>query len=73
MLQGGRVVTTGANAYRYLPMGPTSKQGDEFEEQNIVPALLPSPLVQGAPKITINGSGGLASGYAVTTGRLRRR
>jgi uncharacterized protein DUF4350 len=58
VLQGGRVVTTGANAYRYLPMGPTSKQGDEFEEQKTFPALLPSPLVQGAPKITMTAPAG---------------
>jgi hypothetical protein len=51
--KGGRVVATGWSASQLLPQAPTLEEGFPPGETQTFPALLPSPLVRGAPEITM--------------------
>jgi hypothetical protein len=53
LLHGGRVVATGSSAARLLPEAEPFEPGDEFEDKLKFPALLPSPLIQEAPEISM--------------------
>jgi hypothetical protein len=53
LLHGGRVVATGSSAARLLPDAEPFEPGDEFEDKLKFPALLPSPLIEGAPEISM--------------------
>lgn len=50
---GGRVVATGFSAASLLPEGEHFSPADEYEEKVKFPALLPSPLIEDAPEITM--------------------
>ncbi|HVB36732.1 MAG TPA: DUF4350 domain-containing protein [Candidatus Acidoferrales bacterium] len=50
---GGRVVATGASASEFLPEASKFEQGDTFEDKKSFHALVPSPIVRGAPQITM--------------------
>jgi hypothetical protein len=51
--QGGRVVATGWGAARLLPQAAPPFSSFAMEEDTKFPALLPSPLVRGAPEISM--------------------
>jgi Domain of unknown function (DUF4350) len=50
---GGRVVATGFSAASLLPEAEHFAPANEYEERVKFPALLPSPLIQDAPEITM--------------------
>jgi hypothetical protein len=50
---GGRVVATGSGAASLLPEAESFAPADELEDKVKFPALLPSPLIAGAPEITM--------------------
>src|SRR5690242_2805535 len=50
---GGRVVATGFSAASLLPEAEHFAPSNEYEERVKFPALLPSPLIQDAPEITM--------------------
>lgn len=50
---GGRVVATGFTAGSLLPEAEHFEPGDEYEGRVKFPALLPSPLIAGAPEISM--------------------
>src|ERR1700730_524735 len=51
--KGGRVVATGWGASRLLPQAAPPFSSFAMEEETHFPALLPSPLVRGAPEISM--------------------
>jgi hypothetical protein len=51
--QGGRVVASGSGAAKLLPDAPPLTQNYLTEETSKFPALLPSPLMRGAPEISM--------------------
>jgi hypothetical protein len=51
--KGGRIVATGWGASQLLPQAPPLAEGFAMEENATFPALLPSPLVRGAPEISM--------------------
>jgi uncharacterized protein DUF4350 len=51
--QGGRVVASGSGAAKLLPDAPPLAQNYLTEETSKFPALLPSPLMRGAPEISM--------------------
>jgi hypothetical protein len=51
--RGGCVVATGSYAAKFLPDAAAFEENDDIEEKIKFPALLPSPLVVGAPEITL--------------------
>jgi Domain of unknown function (DUF4350) len=51
--RGGRVVATGWGASQLLPQAPPLTEGFPFDEVAKFRALLPSPLVRGAPEISM--------------------
>jgi Domain of unknown function (DUF4350) len=51
--RGGRVVATGSGASRLLPEAPMLTEGFPFDEAAKFHALLPSPLMRGAPEISM--------------------
>jgi hypothetical protein len=51
--KGGRIVATGWGAAQLLPQAPLLSEGFELEENATFPARLPSPLVRGAPEISM--------------------
>jgi hypothetical protein len=51
--QGGRIVATGWSAADLLPQAPTLQEGFALGDAQAFPALLPSPLVRGAPEISM--------------------
>ncbi|HXT75152.1 MAG TPA: DUF4350 domain-containing protein [Candidatus Eisenbacteria bacterium] len=50
---GGRIVATGWAASRLLPQSSLLSEGFPFGESVKFPALIPSPIVRGAPKISM--------------------
>ena len=50
---GGRVVATGFTAASLLPEAEHFEPGNEYEGKVTFPALLPSPLIAGAPEISM--------------------
>ncbi len=51
--QGGRIVASGAGAAKLLPDAPPLSESYAIEETTKFPALLPSPLMRGAPEISM--------------------
>jgi hypothetical protein len=51
--QGGRVVASGSGAARLLPNAPSVSESYAIEETTKFPATLPSPLMRGAPEISM--------------------
>src|SRR6202011_2632471 len=51
--KGGRVVASGWGASRLLPQAAPPFTSFAMEEDTKFPALLPSPLVRGAPEISM--------------------
>jgi hypothetical protein len=51
--QGGRIVASGAGATKLLPDAPPLSESYAIEETTKFPALLPSPLMRGAPEISM--------------------
>ena len=51
--KGGRVVATGWGASRLLPQAAPLSEGFATDENTKFPALLPSPLMRGAPEISM--------------------
>jgi len=51
--KGGRIVATGWGASQLLPQAPPLEEGFAMEENATFPAMLPSPLVRGAPEISM--------------------
>jgi hypothetical protein len=51
--KGGRVLATGWSAARLLPQASPFSEGYPLDEHATFPALLPSPLVRGAPEISM--------------------
>jgi hypothetical protein len=51
--QGGRIVASGSGAAKLLPDAPPLSQSYAIEETTKFPALLPSPLMRGAPEISM--------------------
>lgn len=51
--RGGRVVATGPSAAALLPEPEHFLPADEYEDKVKFPALLPSPLIEDAPEITM--------------------
>jgi Domain of unknown function (DUF4350) len=51
--RGGRIVASGPGAARILPDAPPLSESYAIEETTKFPALLPSPLVLGAPEISM--------------------
>jgi hypothetical protein len=51
--KGGRVVATGRSASQLLPQATQLTEGFPFDEIARFPALLPSPLMRGAPEISM--------------------
>jgi Domain of unknown function (DUF4350) len=49
--KGGRVLATGSGASQLLPQAPALVEALPFEDVKTFPALLPSPLMRGAPEI----------------------
>src|SRR5262249_268530 len=50
---GGRIVATGWHAAHLLPQSSMFAEGDPLGERVKFPALIPSPLVRGAPEISM--------------------
>lgn len=53
LLRGGRIIATGPDAADFLPEASKFQHGDPFEDTQSFDALIPSPLVRGAPQITM--------------------
>jgi|SRR5450432_823353 Domain of unknown function (DUF4350) len=51
--RGGRVLATGSSAWRLLPDAADFDEGESTDEQTRFPAVLPSPIVSGAPEISL--------------------
>jgi len=51
--QGGRVVASGSGAANLLPNAPPLSESFLIEETTKFPAVLPSPLMRGAPEISM--------------------
>jgi hypothetical protein len=51
--QGGRVVASGSDAAKLLPNAPSMSESYAIEETTKFPAILPSPLMHGAPEISM--------------------
>ncbi len=51
--KGGRIVASGAGAAKLLPDAPPLNESYAIEETTKFPAVLPSPLVRGAPEISM--------------------
>jgi hypothetical protein len=51
--QGGRIVASGSGAVKLLPDAPPLSEDYLTEETTKFPALLPSPLMRGAPEISM--------------------
>lgn len=50
---GGRVVATGSGAKAFLPGAPEFREGDALAAKATFHAVVPSPIVRGAPHITM--------------------
>ncbi|HEY6465385.1 MAG TPA: DUF4350 domain-containing protein [Candidatus Acidoferrales bacterium] len=50
---GGRVIATGSDAKAFLPQAPDFREGDAMAPKATFGALVPSPVVRGAPQITM--------------------
>jgi hypothetical protein len=50
---GGRVIATGSAAGAFLPDASEFDEGDPLEAKQTFDALIPSPIVRGAPQITM--------------------
>jgi hypothetical protein len=50
---GGRVIATGSAAAAFLPDAPVFREGDALAPKDTFDALVPSPIVRGAPEITM--------------------
>ena len=50
---GGRIIASGEGAAKILPDAPPLSESYEIEETTKFPALLPSPLMRGAPEISM--------------------
>jgi hypothetical protein len=51
--KGGRIVASGAGAAKILPDAPPLNESFAIEETTTFPAVLPSPLMRGAPEISM--------------------
>jgi Domain of unknown function (DUF4350) len=51
--QGGRVLASGSGAAKLLPNAPSMSESYAIEETTTFPAVLPSPLMRGAPEISM--------------------
>jgi hypothetical protein len=51
--QGGRILASGSGAAKLLPNAPPLSENYLIEETTKFPALLPSPLMRGAPEISM--------------------
>jgi Domain of unknown function (DUF4350) len=51
--KGGRIVASGAGAAKILPDAPPLNESYAIEETTKFPAILPSPLMRGAPEISM--------------------
>jgi hypothetical protein len=51
--QGGRILASGPGAAKLLPNAPPPSESYLIEETTKFPALLPSPLMRGAPEISM--------------------
>jgi hypothetical protein len=51
--KGGRIVASGAGAAKILPDAPPLNESYAIEETTTFPAILPSPLMRGAPEISM--------------------
>ena len=51
--KGGRIVASGAGAAKILPDAPPLNESYAIEETTKFPAVLPSPLMRGAPEISM--------------------
>jgi hypothetical protein len=51
--RGGRILASGSGAAKLLPEAPPLSQSYAIEEATKFPALLPSPLMRGAPEIVM--------------------
>jgi hypothetical protein len=50
---GGRVIATGSEAKAFFPQAPEFREGDAMAPKATFDATIPSPIVRGAPEITM--------------------